>query len=108
MRTAEQSVELADRSGDAFRRMGLRTTLADALHQSARSAESLATFHEAEAMQKELQPQYPLLYSLRGFHYCDMLLTGAERAAWRIQLGFNLQAAPQEPPTADHAARSAT
>ena len=25
-------------------------------------------------MQKELQPEYPLLYSLQGFRYCDLLL----------------------------------
>ena len=32
----EQSVELANRSGDAFQRMARRTTLADALHQAGR------------------------------------------------------------------------
>ncbi|MEM7516496.1 MAG: hypothetical protein AAF368_06205 [Planctomycetota bacterium] len=32
-------------------------------------------------MQAERQPQYPLLYSLQGFRYCDLLLTDAERAA---------------------------
>ena len=35
---------------------------------------ALAAFREAEAIQKERQPQYPLLYSLRGYHYCDLLL----------------------------------
>jgi len=33
-------------------------------------------------MQAERQPQYPRLYSLRGFCYCDLLLADAERAAW--------------------------
>ena len=32
-------------------------------------------------MQAERQPQYALLYSLQGFQYCDLLLSGAERAA---------------------------
>ncbi len=37
-------------------------------------------------MQAEDQPQYPLLYSVRGFRYCDLLLAPAERAAWQRQL----------------------
>lgn len=72
---AQQSVELADRSGDAFQRMGKRTTLADALHQAGRLSEAEAAFHEAEEIQKALQPQFPLLYSLQGFRYCDLLLS---------------------------------
>ena len=71
---AEQSVDLADRSGDAFLRISKRTTLADALHQAGRLPEAEAAFQEAEKMQKEWQPEYPLLYSLQGFRYCDLLL----------------------------------
>jgi tetratricopeptide (TPR) repeat protein len=55
----EQSVELADRSGDAFYRLAFRTTWADALHQADRWEESAAAFREAEAMQAEWQPEYP-------------------------------------------------
>jgi hypothetical protein len=83
VRDAEQSVAYADRSGDAFRRMVGRTTHADALHQAGRRAEAGARFREAEAMQAEDQSKYPLLYSVRGFNYCDFLLSGTERAAWR-------------------------
>jgi tetratricopeptide (TPR) repeat protein len=71
---ARQSVDLADRSGDAFQRMGVWTTLADGLHQAGRLLEAEAAFREAEGMQKEMQPQFPLLYSLQGFRYCDLLL----------------------------------
>jgi tetratricopeptide (TPR) repeat protein len=71
---AEQSVELADRSGDAFWRMANRTTLADALHQAGRIGEADRLFQHAEEMQKGWQPEYPLLYSLWGFRYCDLLL----------------------------------
>ncbi len=74
----EQSVELADRSGDAFWRMGNRSIWADTLHQAGRWEESAAAFREAEAMQAERQPQYPRLYSLPGFQYCDLLLGRAE------------------------------
>jgi tetratricopeptide (TPR) repeat protein len=69
-----QSVDLADRSSDIFWRMGSRATLADALHQAGRLSESEATFREAEGMQKEMQPEYPLLYSWQGFRYCDLML----------------------------------
>jgi hypothetical protein len=60
-----------------------RTTIADALHQAGRRDDALASFREAETMQAEFQRQYPLLYSLQGFQYCDLLLVGPERAAWQ-------------------------
>lgn len=80
---AGQSVSYADQSGDAFQRMNNRATHADALHQAGRVSEAEARFREAEAMQAEDQPDYPLLYSVQGFRYCDLLLAAAERAAWR-------------------------
>jgi len=97
---AQQSVELADRSGDAFERMSDRTTLADALHQVGRLDEAAAAFAEAEAMQKEWQPEYPLLYSVQGFQYCDLLLSqgqaqavqrrAAQALEWAKQVGASL------------------
>ena len=80
---AAQSVRYADRSGDAFLRMAFGATHADALHQSGRRAEAEALFREAEQMQAARQPDYPLLYSLQGFQYCDLLLAPSERAAAR-------------------------
>jgi hypothetical protein len=85
VKDAEQSVTYADRSGDAFQRLSKRATHADALHQSGRRDEAEAGFREAEQMQAERQPQYPLLYSLQGFRYCDLLLTEAEREAGKAQ-----------------------
>jgi ATP/maltotriose-dependent transcriptional regulator MalT len=84
---AEQSVTYADRSGDAFQRMSKRTTHADALHQAGRRAEAAARFREAEEMQAERQLDYPRLYGMAGFRYCDLLLAEAERAAWQVVLG---------------------
>ena len=75
---ANRSVDLADHSGDAFQRMGKRTTLADALHQAGHQSEAESLFREAEEMQKEDQPEYPFLYSLRGFQYCNLLLSQGE------------------------------
>ncbi len=76
----EESVELADRSGDWAQRMSKRTALADALHQAGRWEASAAAFREAEAMQAEQQPQYPRLYSLQGYQFCDLLLSRGEPA----------------------------
>ena len=81
---AEQSVSYADCSGDSVQRMRRRTTVANALHQAGRRDDAAALFHEAEALQAEDQPEYPLLYSQRGFLYCDLLLAEADRAAWQV------------------------
>ncbi len=75
LKYAQQSVELADRSGDAHQRMSKRTTLADALRQAGRLSEAEAAFCEAEEIQKERQSEFRLLYSLWGFRYCDLLLS---------------------------------
>ena len=80
---AEVAVTLADHSGDAPFRVGFHTTHADALHQAGRREEAAMRFAEAEVMQVEGQPAYPLLCSLQGFRYCDLLLGPAERTAWR-------------------------
>ncbi|WP_158281736.1 DUF4062 domain-containing protein [Rivihabitans pingtungensis] len=78
---AERSVNYADRSGHASYRMIFRTTLADARHQQGKWEASRRGFAEAETMQAERQPKYPLLYSLPGFRYDELLLAEAERAA---------------------------
>jgi hypothetical protein len=80
---AEQSETYAERSGDMSLRIIFRTTHADALHQAGRRDVAQARFREAEVMQAGNQPEYPLLYSLPGFRYCDLLLAAAECAAWR-------------------------
>jgi hypothetical protein len=83
IRDGGAAVAHADRSGNEFQRLSKRTTHADALHRAGRKPESQSLFAEAEAIQAELQPEYPLLYSLQGFRYRDLLLGDAERAAWR-------------------------
>jgi hypothetical protein len=88
---AEQSVSHADRSGDWGQRMINRTTYADALHQAVRLTEAETRFREAEEMQAERQPDYPLLYSWQGFRYCDLLLSEAERAAWQVTCSGGLR-----------------
>ncbi len=75
---ARLSVKFADRSEVAFQMEGKRTTLANALHQRGDRDEAERLFQEAEAMQKKSQPEYPYLYSLQGFLYCDLLLSRGE------------------------------
>lgn len=79
---AEAALAHAERSGDAFLRMGTGTALADALHYHGEAEAALTRFREAEALQAHDQPQYPVLYSVQGFQYCDLLLAEAEGAAW--------------------------
>jgi tetratricopeptide (TPR) repeat protein len=86
---AEQAVTYAEHSGDAFQRIGKLTTHADALHQEGRRDAAAARFREAEVMQAGDKLEYPLLYSMQGFRYCDLLLAADERAAWRHTLDLS-------------------
>jgi hypothetical protein len=88
---AERSVTYADRSGDAFQRMTKRVRHADVLHQSGRRSEAESLFREAEHMQAERQSSHPLLYSVRGFQYCDLLLAPAEREASQRSLTLRVE-----------------
>ena len=83
---AEQSVTYADRTGDAKRRMALRTVLADALHKAGRRADADVRLREIEALQTEAQPDSPHPRSGPGFRCCDLLLTEAERGGWQTML----------------------
>jgi hypothetical protein len=80
--TAAQSVVFADKSNDGFLAMTNRATQADVLQQMGRLKASRALFRAAEAMQAKLLPDQPLLYSVRGYQFCDRLLAPAERSAW--------------------------
>jgi tetratricopeptide (TPR) repeat protein len=84
MRDAEEAVGFADRSGEEFMTVSSRPRVANVLHQCGQHEEALARFRDAEAMQAERQPGYPLLYSDIGFQYCEVLLVEAEQAAWRV------------------------
>ncbi|MEZ5357124.1 MAG: toll/interleukin-1 receptor domain-containing protein [Bryobacteraceae bacterium] len=81
--TARQSVEFADRGRDSKHKVINRTTLADALHQSGDIHGAAAKFAEAEQLQRNSDPECPILYSLRGYRYCDLLLSKGERDAAR-------------------------
>jgi tetratricopeptide (TPR) repeat protein len=84
---AERSVTYADLGGDALWKMGTRTTHADTLHQAGQAAEAAECFRKAETMHADRDPYFPMLYSVAGFKYCDLLLSAAERAAWVMECG---------------------
>jgi len=81
MEDAGQSVTYAVRSGDLGERVVNRATHADVLHQSGCREDAEARFREAEQLQAEWRPKMPLLFSLWGFRYCDLLLSPSEREA---------------------------
>jgi tetratricopeptide (TPR) repeat protein len=72
--TAEQSIALADRGREEFHMIVSRGILGDVLRAAGRNDAAAQAFADAERRQKKLQPYYPLLYSLGGYLYCDMLL----------------------------------
>jgi hypothetical protein len=92
---AEQSVGLADQSGNEFQRMYERTKVGDSLHQAGCLAESQAVFHEAEGIQKKHYPKLPILYSLQGFLYCDLLLSQGDYAEVERRTSQTIEIAKQ-------------
>ena len=84
---AEAAVAFADRSGDAALRMISHITHADALFQVGSLARAGALFREAEALQKEMQPDLPHLYSLQGYQYCDLLLARGRGTEAAVRMG---------------------
>jgi len=70
-------------------RTGFRTSHADALHQAGRRADAETRFREAEQMQAERQPVYPIFPSPANFNHCEFLLAGVERDAWNQTLGLD-------------------
>jgi tetratricopeptide (TPR) repeat protein len=105
--TGERAVQYADQSGDAFQRIVNRITHAEALHQAGQTDAALALFRQAEQQQADMQPEYPLLYSLQGFLYCDALLAATERSAWQIWCQPTQEVAAHEATCAAVGARAA-
>ena len=71
---ARQGVDFADRSADGFQKMARRATLANALHQSGDLPAAAQLFGEAERIEAERHPEHPILDSIFGYQYCDLLL----------------------------------
>ena len=82
----EQSVEMADRSGDKFERWSDKATLARVLHHAGRLSEAQALFTEAEEQQKEAVTAIPYLMSIWGSYYCDLLLDQGKYADVQVRV----------------------
>lgn len=74
-KSAAQCVAHAVRSGDGNIMIISPVSSADVLHQAGKNQEAEKLFIEAENLQQKIQPEYPWLYSLRGFRFCDLLLS---------------------------------
>jgi tetratricopeptide (TPR) repeat protein len=104
IRYGEKSVHYADKSGLKSQKMINRTTLADALFQSGDMKKAEELFLEAEAIQKEWQPEYPFLYSLYGFRFCELKLSrgdykearkrGEKTLEWLSKAGIDILSIP--------------
>ncbi len=82
-RRAREAVAHADRSNDPFECLSERTALADALHHAGDLDAARALFIVAEDMQAKRRPEYPMLSSLQGYQYGDLLLSQGEAAEAR-------------------------
>ena len=80
---AEKAVAFADRAGSASEARWTLTALADSLHAAGEWEKAETLFSDAERRQYKQKPKYPLLYSLRGYRYCDLLLSHGQAAAAR-------------------------
>jgi len=73
---ARKCINLVDKTQDILWKAIRRTTLANVLHQSGELKEAKDLFEMTEEMQIKVDPEYPdypYLYSLRGFWFCDLL-----------------------------------
>ena len=90
------AVAHADRSGDAFQRLVAWTIQGDAVHQAGDVEGAAELFREAEAMQAARQPELPLLYSLPGYRYVDLLLSRGEWADARRRASQTIRIATRD------------
>jgi tetratricopeptide (TPR) repeat protein len=70
-----KAISYSDRDPRYTTRVGSRGVTAYALHALGRLDKTEQLFIEAEEIQKNYQPAFPLSYSKQGYHYCDFLLS---------------------------------
>ena len=81
----------ADRDGEKFQALVNRATEADALHAAGAREKAQRLFAEADRRQQELMPRNPLLYSIKGFQYCDLLISRGRASAARDRAARTLE-----------------
>ena len=82
----EESVNYANLSNEINWIIVSVATHGEALHQAGNRKAAIRLFEQAEALQAKIQPQYKSLYSTRGYHFGDALLSAAECEAWRSSI----------------------
>jgi len=80
---ARRALQFAKLSGEPRMKLFARAAAADALQQVGKPTEAETYFKEAEEIQKERTPQYPLFYGLHGHQFVDLILAPVERAVWQ-------------------------
>ncbi|TKJ39095.1 hypothetical protein CEE37_11790 [candidate division LCP-89 bacterium B3_LCP] len=97
---AGNSFEASEMSSNIPQFITTQTAFANALHKAGNIKQAKILFSRAEEIQKSYQPNYPLLYSLQGFNYCDLLLSlgnysevinrGSQTLKWMTQQNWLL------------------
>ena len=77
---AENAVKSATQSGEWQLRSSRLATLGDALIQFGKDKhqESFAAFKESEEIQRQHDPEHPILYSTKGYRFHELLLDMAD------------------------------
>jgi hypothetical protein len=79
--TAKASASHAERSGQPRLMIISRATEGNALHAAGKLQNAADLFADAERRQQAVQGQLPILYSIQGYWYCDLLLSQMQTAA---------------------------
>lgn len=82
---ANLAVEYANRAAQHFQIYSRLSGLAYSLHVSGKHAEARRLFVDAERRQKKHDKKHPLLFSQRGYQYCDFLLAAGSWAEVRVR-----------------------
>ncbi|MFH1342596.1 MAG: TIR domain-containing protein [Pseudomonadota bacterium] len=73
--TAERALRHAEKAKDVSSAVVRTALLAYAMLSAGRFTDAERLFLRSERMQKRIQPDFPILFSFRGFQYCDALLS---------------------------------
>jgi tetratricopeptide (TPR) repeat protein len=74
LETSKRALEFAKEDVEPHPRIGVLVYLANSLHASGLREEAEQRLIEAERVQRNYQPAFPILYSAAGYAYCDLLL----------------------------------
>lgn len=93
---AKLAVDLADKCDDWSLQVRRRSVLAVAHHLDGDRAAAGKLFAEAEALQKQNEPNKPFLYETPGYRYCDLLLAEGKVEEVRERVRCTLALAEKE------------